>query len=73
MAGSPLPARAANYWPVFLLDASAVTVLLILALTQSDNSWWWVLTVLWSALGIERARNEHHSRRTSRTGPHDRQ
>jgi hypothetical protein len=62
MTGSPLPPRTAKYWPVLLLDASAVTVLFILALTQSDNSWWWVLTALWAAVGIERARNEHHSR-----------
>lgn len=63
MTGAPRPLRAGRYWPVLLLDISAVTVLLVLALTMPAGPWWWILAALWTAAACLRALNEHQSRR----------
>lgn len=62
MTGTPRPLGTGKYWPVLLLDISAVTVLLILALTMPAGPWWWILAALWTAVACRRARNEHQSR-----------
>jgi 1,4-dihydroxy-2-naphthoate octaprenyltransferase len=64
MTDSPRPLPAGRYWLVLLLDISAVTVLLALALTLPAGPWWWILAALWTAVACRRARNEHQSRHT---------
>jgi len=59
---SPWPPRAGRYWPVLLLDISAVTVFLALAMTLPVGPWWWILAGLWAAVACWRALNEHQSR-----------
>jgi 1,4-dihydroxy-2-naphthoate octaprenyltransferase len=67
MTGSPGPPRAGSYWPVLLLDISAVAILLILALTLPASPWWWILAVLWAAVACRRALNQY---RTSHARDH---
>ena len=62
MTGSPRSLRAGRYWPVLLLDISAVTVFLALALTLPAGPWWWILAALWTAVACRPALNEHQSR-----------
>lgn len=62
MTSNPRPLRTGKYWPVLLLDISAVTVLLLLALALPAGPWWWILAALWTAVACRRALNEHQSR-----------
>ncbi|MBT8159505.1 MULTISPECIES: hypothetical protein [Arthrobacter] len=62
MTGAPWPLRPGRYWPVLLLDISAVTVLLVLALALPAGPWWWILVALWTGVAVLRALNEHQSR-----------
>jgi hypothetical protein len=59
------PGHASRYWPVLLLDVSAIAVLVLLALTLPIGPWWWVLAALWAAVAGRRALNEHRSRQLS--------
>jgi hypothetical protein len=62
VTSTPRPLRTGKYWPVLLLDISAVTVLLLLALALPAGPWWWILAALWTAVACRRAFNELQSR-----------
>jgi hypothetical protein len=56
------PPPDVRYWPVLLLDISAITVLVALALALPVGPWWWILAALWTAVACRRALNERQSR-----------
>lgn len=55
-------ARTKKYWPVLLLDLTAIAILIFLALTPRASPWWGVLAVLWIGVAALRARTEYKSR-----------
>jgi hypothetical protein len=61
VTGTPRPPRTDRYWPVLLLDITAVTVLVVLALALPAGPWWWILAALWTAVAVLRALNQHQS------------